>query len=729
MKKMLIIMLTTVLIFATPMTALATETTGEGVENEGQAESFDDTSDDYDIVPEGDENNDFVEAEIINEEVVDEDVMDDDFDSDEEVATSPTESPEDEAVDEETTEDVEFIEDMKSRAKTAEIQRSKNNEYNIVDYGANGRDNKSDSDAIRAILNLNKNKNINDKSNTIVVIIPAGTYYLDRVLEIYSNTIIRADKNAKIIRRKANSKMLLGRGRNNGLVGGYNCFKNITIEGGIWDGDDLKGKHHDGLALFRHGQNMTFRNMTFIHCADHFLNISASKNVLIEGVTFKNAVEYTGTDKKFWINKTKATRFNGIEAIHMDTAASPGESSALPLDNTAAANITVRNCTFDKVYSGVGNHNIKKGRPTKNVVIENNTFKNLLHAPVIAWGFENLTVRNNTAINVNAFLEANDSTGKIVNNSVKGKASRFVKGTKLKDISRIQLYDGSSFTISNNVIEGGRVSGIALFIGAGKTKKCTATISNNTINGVANNGIYAKEAKNTKIINNKVTNSNNHGIIVRDSRKTTVKNNTVTKSGNCGIYIDACKTANVEANVIKKSKSSGLVVSNSLASKKVSTKITLKKNKISGSKNKWDISIQNKSSGTMKANTVDSLSRINIGAGCKFKSSGNVAKRIFTVKYNASGGKGKMPKRTVTYGKKTLLRANIFTKKGKVFAGWNASRKSDKKWAYAKGKKTAWYKKGKQPAGYKLKVYKNKANVAKITKASKDVVTMKAVWK
>ena len=66
--------------------------------------------------------------------------------------------------------------------------------YNVKNYGANGKDKKSDSAAIQKALDQASEDQIT------VVTIPKGTYYINKTLYIQSNTVLQMSKKA-VIRR------------------------------------------------------------------------------------------------------------------------------------------------------------------------------------------------------------------------------------------------------------------------------------------------------------------------------------------------------------------------------------------------------------------------------------------------------------------------------------------------------------------------------------------------
>lgn len=81
-----------------------------------------------------------------------------------------------------------------------------------------------------------------------------------------------------------------------------------------------------------------------------------------------------------------------------------------------------------------------------------------------------------------------------------------------------------------------------------------------------------------------------------------------------------------------------------------------------------------------------------------------------------------------TFGVKSWLRKNTFTRNGYTFDNWTVCRKSDGKWYYMSGNKSGWYKKGAQPAGYNLGIYDDGGWLIKATAANNDVVTLYARW-
>lgn len=99
------------------------------------------------------------------------------------------------------------------------------------------------------------------------------------------------------------------------------------------------------------------------------------------------------------------------------------------------------------------------------------------------------------------------------------------------------------------------------------------------------------------------------------------------------------------------------------------------------------------------------------------------------VKYNANGGKGTMANTKHTYGVKTYLRKNTFTRNGYQFDNWYVYRPNVNQWMYTNGTRSIWCKKGYQPSGYYLKTYYDGGWVSGTTSVNGDVVILYAKWK
>ena len=101
----------------------------------------------------------------------------------------------------------------------------------------------------------------------------------------------------------------------------------------------------------------------------------------------------------------------------------------------------------------------------------------------------------------------------------------------------------------------------------------------------------------------------------------------------------------------------------------------------------------------------------------------------FTVLYNANGGKGVMSNQKITYGVKTQLNKNTFTKDNSVFKGWRVYNNNRKKWAcYKNSSKTdQGYTTESDCNNYGYVIY-NDENIVSQTAQAGETITMYAQW-
>ena len=101
----------------------------------------------------------------------------------------------------------------------------------------------------------------------------------------------------------------------------------------------------------------------------------------------------------------------------------------------------------------------------------------------------------------------------------------------------------------------------------------------------------------------------------------------------------------------------------------------------------------------------------------------------FTVLYNANGGVGTMPNQKITYGVKTKLSKNLFTKQKNTFGGWKVYNNNRKKWAcYKNNDKTSQgYTTDVDCNNYGYVIYQDEQVVAQTANAG-ETVTMYAMW-
>lgn len=434
------------------------------------------------------------------------------------------------------------------------------------------------------VINLPKNcsveeiqkaldKNASNASKHLTVNIPAGKYTLKRTLFVSSNTTVHADKNAVFrLSSKDGYKTLIGSYNFSGDKGGYHHIQNVTIEGGVWDGNYISGEY----IRFIHGKNITIRNVAVKNGGNgaHLITLAGVKDGLIEKCVLTG---YSGKDAK--------------EAIHLDIV---HDQSMVPgtdrYDDTTNQNIVIRNNTVKNYSRAVGSHSAVDGVFQKNVTITGNTFTNLREEAVKLYGFVNTKVTKNKidgakiGIRVYTYLsgasykkalsgtkkEKLPSNYKIVisKNEIKNSKQYGIQmnGTKKRPLkgvivsenkisvtkdSGIMIYQYCTKNIikSNTITKAGN-QGIGLY----KASNSNQVLDNKIIQA-KNYGIYIGEALNNKIKSNGINKSGKHGIWINDgSHKTQLLSNRVTTPGDFGIGLRKCKSVIVKSNKITASK-------------------------------------------------------------------------------------------------------------------------------------------------------------------------------
>ncbi|MBQ7725632.1 MAG: hypothetical protein IJT66_00645, partial [Clostridia bacterium] len=226
----------------------------------------------------------------------------------------------------------------------------------VTNYGADGQDEEDDYYAFRQAT-----EEAMYTDENLIVEIPAGTYYLDNEIPVYSHTTIIAEEGATMIARYSDLTvpLLFGAHMDEYGVrckgddcthGGYSQVQDVTIIGGVWDRGSDTNTATTTVFSFRHAKNITLKNLTVENATDHLINLSGVDTALVENVTVQNHLPYKGKDAAYWgdYQVGDKSRYNAIEAIHLDYCNKIGEDSkrAKPFDNTPSKNITVTDCTF-----------------------------------------------------------------------------------------------------------------------------------------------------------------------------------------------------------------------------------------------------------------------------------------------------------------------------------------------------------------------------------------------
>ncbi len=447
---------------------------------------------------------------------------------------------------------------------------------NVKDFGARGTDDRSDFEAIQSALNEALNA-----GDTVTVYIPEGNYFLDNTLRIYSNTHLLLDENARLI-RSDESKYMLSNGIDpNGSDTDYNRSHDITVTGGVWDGNVNDTMLAKGLVKMWNAKDITFDNTIFTECCGtHFVLFNGVKDVNITNTEFCDFIPFSGSERQY-TSQTKAKfNYRYCEALHIDFRSPQEDPAGI---GVPCINVTVSGCRFSNVPAGVGTHHTYDEIDTQNVSIFDNTFENCAFYCVDASSFSSFAVYDNAASGCGGLIYAADSTGTVSGNTLNAvseiKGSIYYHSKDTKFIHSAKLTKNSRVNMSNNSLSSSSGCGIAAVNGAyvnarGNTiinasingiliQNCTdSDITENTINGCGENGILLK--KNSKvgsIESNQIYNAGGHGIAASSSAIVSSKRNTVSNAGKHGVYLTSKSKADMRYEQISGCASSGFYAS------------------------------------------------------------------------------------------------------------------------------------------------------------------------
>lgn len=422
------------------------------------------------------------------------------------------------------------------------------------DVPADEKDIQIPPDAVEAVLTAEEGSDITQELNQLLelmgeratdekpckVIIPPGNYQLTGTLHMYSNLTLYAE-GAVITKTSTNKHILLRLGKEAMSQGGYDGYRNITIEGGTWDCNymNVEGKENPGgFVGFRigHVQNVTVKNVTFLNnLKSHFLEFAGAKDVLVTGCTFKG----------YWPDYEAG----GQECIQIDSCLDYIFPGYEPFDGATCENITIEGNTFEDVFAGVGSHSMVYDRPFRNIVIRGNTFRNIRKRTVWCLNYVDSVVENNIMENVgggvlvssmflsNTHLAPDQAAGTQGNHYA---ANVTVKGNQIS-ISNTSVINGSSWRGYGIMVQGVNVASQGKDIPADIYKETQVTVEGNTITGTGN-GIRLYLAENCQVRNNQVklgrtSGYSNMGIYLSGSSGNVISDNLVSGCKNVGIYL------------------------------------------------------------------------------------------------------------------------------------------------------------------------------------------------
>lgn len=413
------------------------------------------------------------------------------------------------------------------------------------------------------------------------VIIPPGNYQMTGTICTYSNIHLYA-VGATIKKVSDQKQVMLRLGFSETSEGGYNGYRNVTIEGGTWDCNYESCANKEelgGFVGFRigHATNVVIKNVTFLNnLRSHFLEFGGVKNAEVTGCRFSG----------YWT----PYELGGQECIQIDVCKEHIFPGYLPYDGSVCENIVIRGNTFENVFAGVGSHSMMFNTPYKNITITGNTFRNLKKRAVWCLNYVDSSVTNNVMENVGGgvFVSSVYEKNTHKNEGQKTSASQnqyvqnvTVSGNKISVAP--SCYIGGSFWRSFGIqVTGQKVTDWTYEIPLGNYLIRGVTVRNNQVTGPGN-GIRLLLARGCTVTGNKITLSKpdkfaNFGIYLGASRLNTVEKNQISGAANASIYLynggysyNIASTGNkIINNTVKKGNSDGILLDSGCNSTSVS---------------------------------------------------------------------------------------------------------------------------------------------------------------
>ena len=444
--------------------------------------------------------------------------------------------------------------------------------------------------------------------NILTIKIPAGVYRITKTNIASNNTVLDLTEGVTILNDCPGHGNII-----NSPSGyyGYDGLKNFTVRGGELGYTD-ENANESTLSRIAHANGVRFENVKFTNgFISHFVEVAGSTNVVFDGCVFDGFIGDLSS--------------SSCEAIQIDILEEYEHFAGFPYyDATMNSDVTVQNCTFTNIVSGVGTKSLFHGYYQNNIKIKNNTFTNLTGTAIYCSGYTNCDISGNTITNcaegINYFMMKSDSRlgsvcdidnngtinsncgTKIYNNTISVNATDDIstasaiyvfgnnvtasKQNKYDSYAKVGNYSVNNIQIFNNTINttahGIRVydtvnskiynntvtsskssSGYGIYVANSSNSN---QIYSNKINKFSNGILIASSSKSNKITKNTVNGAGNSGIVINSGcDSNSIDSNTVMNSGKNGILIGASKTSSVQSNNISSSKADAIHV-NSKAS-------------------------------------------------------------------------------------------------------------------------------------------------------------------
>lgn len=212
-----------------------------------------------------------------------------------------------------------------------------------------------------------------------------GTFLISETLFVGDNSYISLGSNVTIrLADGANCMMLANR-----ELGTENKNHNITIEGGIWDGNNVaqtRGKtspekRYNGGQIMRFEgiEDLNVRNVTFKDPETYAVQILYADRFTVENITFDynmrklnmDGVHVQGPARNGYINNIKGATNDDLVALNCDDGY---DTFDIGFDDGCVTQGSIENVTIENLYSDNGYTGVRLlscGSPMKNVSIRN----------------------------------------------------------------------------------------------------------------------------------------------------------------------------------------------------------------------------------------------------------------------------------------------------------------------------------------------------------------------
>lgn len=416
--------------------------------------------------------------------------------------------------------------------------------------------------------------------NVLTIKMPAGEYVITKTNTATSNTVLDLT-NGTIIRNDCP-----GRGNIiNSPSGyyGYDGLYNFTLRGGELSYTD-NNVNESTLSRIAHANGVRFENVKFTDgFISHFVEVAGSTNVVFDGCVFDG---FTGD-----------LSTSSCEAIQIDILEEDEHFSGFPFyDGTMNNGITIENCTFNDLVSGVGTKSMFHGYYQNNITIRNNTFTNLSGCAIFCTAYVNTNIYGNTISNcgegIYYFMMRPDSRlgtvceydtsgsvnkdckAKIYNNNISvnstddvstasaiyifGNNVTSAKKKKYDSYAKVANYAVNKISVySNTITTTGH--GIRMY------DTVNSKIHNNIVSSTRTNGGYgvylANSSNSNDIYSNTISQFSNSVLIASSSAKNKITNNTVSSAGSSGIVVNTgCNNNLISSNIISNSEKNGILI-------------------------------------------------------------------------------------------------------------------------------------------------------------------------